>query len=281
LSTYGAVLIGRNDDYGENLVERTQYSLWSMLDSLDEVIYVDWNTENGQKPLPEILDLPKTKKFSYIVVPPEFIVKNTPNTTDQQVVCEVFARNIGLRRLKTDYLISTNPDIVCPERKELETYFTNKDALMTVPKRTISLYTLRDQVYYRDIISVRKILDANLYNSNQQPPCSVCSGDNYSLVSGCGDWEIGHRDIWYHIRGFEESLYKRAYADSNVLRKASYFGHRIYYEPAVKVWHIGHGRGGGGDGGENDMHTAIFMEGTSNPETWGFSKVKFKQRRIR
>jgi len=281
LSTFGAVITGRNDDYGENLVERTQYSLWSMLDSLDEVIFIDWNTEDRKVPLPEILDLPKTKKFSYITVSPDWIAKNTPNTEEQQVVCEVFARNIGLRRLKTDYFISTNLDIICPTREQIEKYKPDFASMVTVPKRTVSLYPLRDAANYRDVDTVRKMLNDILPDYPQQPPCKVCEGDEYSLVSGCGDWELAHRDVWYKIKGFEESLYKRGYADTNVLRKAFFFEYRIYYEPAIQVWHIGHGRGGGGDGGWNDMNFAVFMEGTTNPNTWGFSKTKFKRRRLK
>ena len=160
MSTYGAVVIGRNDNYGDNLISRTSYSVNSLLDSLDEVIYIDWGTEKGKLPLPELLDIPKTGKFSYIVISQEWIAKNTPNDPEQQTVCEVLARNIGLRRLKTDFLISTNPDIIAPERKALETYYTATDAFITTPKRTISLYTLWDKTRDpKEIGTVRNVLN--------------------------------------------------------------------------------------------------------------------------
>ena len=44
-----AVCCGRNDNYGGHLLESAVYSLNSMLQSFDEVIYVDWNTEEGKK----------------------------------------------------------------------------------------------------------------------------------------------------------------------------------------------------------------------------------------
>ena len=47
--TVSAIICGRNDNYGGHLIERATYSIYSMLDTFDEVIYVDWNTESGKK----------------------------------------------------------------------------------------------------------------------------------------------------------------------------------------------------------------------------------------
>ena len=39
-----AVIISRNDNYGEILIERATYCLNSAIDTYDEIIYVDWNS---------------------------------------------------------------------------------------------------------------------------------------------------------------------------------------------------------------------------------------------
>ena len=44
-----AVCCGRNDNYGGHFLESALYSLNSMLKTFDEVVYVDWNTEEGKK----------------------------------------------------------------------------------------------------------------------------------------------------------------------------------------------------------------------------------------
>ena len=41
-----AVIVSRNDNYGGHLNERATYAINSAIDSFDEVIYVDWNSEN-------------------------------------------------------------------------------------------------------------------------------------------------------------------------------------------------------------------------------------------
>ena len=105
----------------------------------------------------------------------------------------------------------------------------------------------------------------------QQPEVQILPGDKYSLVSGCGDFQIAHKDLWFTIRGFEERLYKRGCADTNVQRKAVVFGYNIEVDWSIPVWHIEHGGGMGGRGGKNDPFLAVFMEETLNKEDWGFS----------
>jgi hypothetical protein len=39
-----AVVVSRNDNYGEHLLERATYALNSAINTYDEVIYVDWNS---------------------------------------------------------------------------------------------------------------------------------------------------------------------------------------------------------------------------------------------
>ena len=115
---------------------------------------------------------------------------------------------------------------------------------------------------------------------NQEPPASVCSGDTASLVSNCGDFQLAHRDVWYGIRGFEERLYKRAFADSNVQRKAQVFGFGAKVNWETPIWHLGHEGGYGNSGGINDKNLAIFMNDTTNPETWGHSDIELEIHRL-
>ena len=46
MSTIGAVIVSRNDNYGGNLVERAIYSLNSAIETYDEVILVDYNSRD-------------------------------------------------------------------------------------------------------------------------------------------------------------------------------------------------------------------------------------------
>jgi hypothetical protein len=42
----GAVVISRNDGYGGDQPLKALYSLTSMIEAMDEVVYVDWNSPN-------------------------------------------------------------------------------------------------------------------------------------------------------------------------------------------------------------------------------------------
>jgi len=277
MPSYGAVIPARNDNYGNNLALRASYCLNSMITELDEVIYVDWNSEGKKSLVEEIKDtLIRSPKFKWIRVTPEQAKEWTFNDPEAQVVCEVMARNVGLRRLKSDYLISTNIDMICPPKEKLEQYINNDQTFWTTGMRSISLW---DITPLGTPLEPRKIIDSLVEKEptyGQQPGVSVCPGDEWSVISNCGDFQAAHRNVWYKFRGFEERLYKRAYTDTNVQRKAFVYGHKLEVANLLPIWHMGHEAGFGGSGGLNDMQTAVFMGETTNPETWGHSDVKLK-----
>ncbi len=268
--TYGASIIGRNDNYGNYLTERATYCLNSMLMTLDEIIYVDWNTDVDKPTLLEEIkdDLIDKKKIKWIRVYPDQAKEWTWNDPIAQAVCETQSRNIGLRRLSTDFLISSNIDIVCPPREFVER-FTDTNTFWTTGMRSVSLFKLRELGDRKLPANYTMVLRQLESSYPQQPPISIHHNDRFSLVSNCGDFQIAHRDVWYDIKGFEERMVGRGYADSNVQQKASMRGHNISVAWDVPVWHIGHEGGMGGSGGMNDINLAFTMPETTNPDTWG------------
>jgi len=276
MSSYGCVLVGRNDDYGENLCERATYSLNSMISELDSVVYVDWNTEEGKPSLIEEIseDLIHSGKLMWTKISPELIRYLTPRDPELQKVCEVLSRNIGIRVLQTDFIVSTNIDIVCPDRNLVERQ-NSTSRMYTAGKRNIPMEIFRTLGNRHNPAEYKSKLKELESSYGQQPVVGVCEGDIYSLVSGCGDWQLAHKDIWYTIRGFEERLYKRMRADTNLHRKTHIFGYGIGIDWELPVWHINHGGGSGGGGGENDIFLSVFMNETTNADTWGFSNLNF------
>jgi len=270
MSTYGVTIVGRNDNYGGNLLERATYCLNSMCAYFDRVIYVDWATDDSKQTIVEEIekDLLKTNNLYWIRVSEEQAREWTYYNADAQGVCEVMARNIGLRRLGTDFLTSSNIDIISPQRRHLEK-ITRKDTFYTVGRRDISLYDLRPLGSRTEPGAYMPPLELLESKYGQHPRIRVFDDDNYSLVSNCGDFQIAHRDIWYTIKGYEERLMGRGYADSNIQRKAKLFGFDIDVEWTVPIWHIGHEGGMGGTGGMNNADLAIHMEETTNTVNWG------------
>ena len=150
-----AVIVGRNDDYSGDLDSRAVPALSSMLEEFDEVIYVDFNSQ--EKSYLELIrdTIPPTKRFKHILVTPEDVKKLDMSESFQQnwlnKFNESWARNIGIRRATHDYVVSTNIDIIC-KRPEDESF--DDDTLYTAARRDvpIEVYKQIPQESLKDIL---------------------------------------------------------------------------------------------------------------------------------
>lgn len=280
------VITSRNDNYGGNLMERATYCLNSMIDTFDEVWYVDWNSPvevgsllNAIKP-----NLQLRGNLNHIVVTPETAQALTNNDPHMQVCCEVLGRNLGIRRATGDIIVSSNIDIIAPNRRELfETiYGLDKDTFYTISRRPTDWEQIKKfhggELKFNEFYQLAEHLRTNSEERHYKE--SVVQGEDYSIINCCGDFQLAHSHVWEKIRGFEEELIYSLYTDTNIQKKAVMhgFGLKALYSPAL--FHINHGKGGGGflDGINkkvNDMYRAIvYQHETQNPETWGFSNIE-------
>tara|TARA_R110002049_G_scaffold159593_3_gene324584 strand:+ start:1902 stop:2786 length:885 start_codon:yes stop_codon:yes gene_type:complete len=283
-----AVIFARNDNYGGNLKERATYCFNSAIDTYDEVIYVDWNSETHSL-LYEVQDNINFKgNFKHIVIPPSAAHSLTNGDPNAQKCCEVLARNIGLRRATGDWLVSTNIDIIHPKRDELEEFLnsTDKQTLYTLGRRALEWPQIKEfhggEIIFEDWKQLREhcsqIIPPPEHLVDVLPEV-MGPNDDYSLIACCGDYQIAPRHIWEEIKGFEEELIYALYADTNVQKKAVKHGFKIgaIFNPAI--FHIEHGKGGGGfltgiNKTPNDFYRAVgYQQKTENSHTWGFSDI--------
>jgi hypothetical protein len=283
-----AVVVTRNDNYGGDLNDRATYCLNSLIDTFDEVILIDWNSPNSR---PLLWDIDKNIKFrgnlKHIVITPEVASMLTNEDPHAQVCCETLGRNIGIRRATGDYIVSTNIDVIAPRRDQLEKTINNDlntNTFYTISRRHIEWKDIEGfhggERKYGDWEELRNHLIENSEERKYEE--KVVDGDDYSIVNCCGDFQLAHRDIWSEIRGFEEELIYVLYSDTNVQKKAVKHGFELkaIYSPAL--FHIYHGKGGGGflDGinrKTNDPYRAIMgQEKTENADTWGFEPVEME-----
>lgn len=265
MPSIGAVVISRNDNYGGDLVNKFKYTLSSLLLNLDQVYYIDWNS-----PETTLIDevrthIPKTGRLHSIVITNEMARELTNNDPDVQFCVEVLARNIGLRRLNTDYLISTNSDI----------YLVNRDNLLDNITDNSTFYTVaRTETAFNNG-------DFSLDGSQHASGSPLGPRDPWSLITCPGDFQLAHRNVWYGIKGFEEAMMYKGYADSNVQRKADFYGFKLKLVREIKVLHFSHYPGSGSTGGNSarwNSDSYLFdFQGTSNPDTWGFSDIEFEE----
>ena len=283
-----AVVVTRNDNYGGDLNDRATYCLNSLIDTFDEVILIDWNSPNNR---PLLWDIDKNIKFrgnlKHIVITPEVASMLTNEDPHAQVCCETLGRNIGIRRATGDYIVSTNIDVIAPRRDQLEKTINNDlntNTFYTISRRHIEWKDIEEfhggERKYNDWEELRNHLIENSEERKYEE--KVVDGDDYSIVNCCGDFQLAHRDIWDEIRGFEEELIYVLYSDTNVQKKAVKYGFELkaIYSPAL--FHIYHGKGGGGflDGinrKTNDPYRAIMgQEKTENADTWGFEPIEME-----
>ncbi len=281
-----AVICGRNDDYGGFLNERATYCFNTMLRTFDEVIYVDWNTDNDKPVLVDDLKIDDRTKLKVIELRKEKCIEliGEEEFSKAQKMCEVLSRNIGIRRATGDVIVSTNLDIIPPPRELLDFYLKDiqDDDMYTFTRMNIShkdlpheydiLHTLLvrnfgiEPMMKKLMINTLRVTKEHLDN-NPKEACHAIS----SLIQSCGDFQVAKKSMWYKIRGFEEKMTKRLFADTNVQYKVLCCGGKLTAMNAPGLFHLDHDR--------NDSppvrNSEYFTRDTSNPDTWGFSTTKF------
>jgi hypothetical protein len=285
------IVLARNHEYGTvSLKDRAIFCLNSLIDTFDEVFYVDWGSPEHSL-LYDIQDHIKFKgNLKHIVITPEIATMLAGGREDIQKPCEVLARNLAIARCTGDWIVSTNIDIICPTREELLDLFPKLDqnTMYTVSRRGVDFEQMEE--YYKSLNSDKSIYehwaDIRDYLNKVTPENtlkeSVISGDDYSIINCCGDFQCAPRHIWHDIRGFEEDLVYALYSDTNVQKKAVMHGYGLKALYAPGLYHINHGPGGGGfmtgyNPIANDMYRAvIYQKRTENPETWGFSNIEIE-----
>lgn len=267
-----AVFCSRNDSKDPNFPFRFITTVNNLTTQYDEVIYVDYASEHTpvHKDLQTFIN--KTGKLRCITITPEDAAQISPFGNTKFI--EVYARNIGIRRARSNWIISTNQDVVSDRPVELDSKTMYTVARHNVPEN-----------YFLQVDSENSLkwLKENKGSFTVQPDAIDSAGnptwdpgDRWSLVVSCGDYQIAHRDVWYSIKGFEESMIYRSYADSNIMKKASMsFDIR---KLDLDIFHLDHPVNPSANYTVNDrIKYVVDFSITENPETWGFSNISFTE----
>lgn len=260
------VLSSRNDDYGGNLHKRTTMALTSLIEHHDEVVFVDWKTVNGEGVISYIKNnLPHQKKLKYIQVPKDILKTKYPSIADYTMI-ESIGRNVGLRRTENMVIVSTNIDIVSTP---LDFTLLDLQSFYTVPRKDVEESVHLSFDNYQSLYSYL-IANKDSFNSKER---FETDEDKWSLINCCGDYQIGHRDTWFKMKGFEESVLFGCGIDTNVMKKASFYSEIKVLDHCI--FHLNHGKGGNREEDESippmtDQNLIIkdFTE-TTNPDDWG------------
>lgn len=278
-----AILYSRNDGYKED--ERSAICINSMVETFDELWYIDWNSpEDKGSLLWQIEDkLIKKGKIKHIIIPPSIASQLTP--PDASVVNGLIPPNLVFRRTDADWIVNTTIDIIAPKRELFNNF------LKTANPNTFYTLSRRD-IEYQDVIDYgidkwqeyRDILDKT--TQERRLPAMVTPNDKYSLINCCGDFQLASRNVWNTIKGYEEEMYYACFPDTNIQKKAvlNGFGLEAIYD--VPLYHMSH-TGMGNDGSSpskqkyNDPWKWVeYFQTSKNTEDWGLNGVDIEYETI-
>jgi hypothetical protein len=288
--TTAVIIFGRNDGYKEK--ERGIVNLTTMLDTFDEVIYVDWNSASHSF-LYEIIDqLPKTGRLKHYVISPEHAQMIT-NYDPDAIPCQgVFPQNIALRRCKADWVVFCALDIIPPFKEELENFLSkaNEDTFYTFSRRETDYDQMINNFNNNNLIEYRKYLGKT--TEPRRFPAMVTPNDHYSLINCCGDFQLASRKIWHTIKGVEEKMIYSCFSDTNTQKKAVLNGFGLEAVFDIPLYHMSHAKNTVPQGGDlNTLHEITnnkppkfndawewveWFEESQNDENWGLGNVEIE-----
>ena len=276
-----ALLYGRNDGYKED--NRIVVCLESMLETFDEVWFLDWNTpENNNPILWDIIDkIPKTGRLKHMVIPPDAAYALTNNNPDAQACLQVLASNIMMRRCDADWIVATTIDILAPKKEVLNNFLSKADenTFYTFSRRDVEMVEL-EKLGFDKWKEFRDNLDQ--ISQERRFYAKVSPNDTYSIINCCGDFQLAHKNLWYNIKGFEENMLYACFQDTNVQKKAVLNGYNLVPIYDIPLYHLSH-KGMGNDGSSpskqvyNDVWKWVeHFTQSENPNTWGFSEIEIE-----
>jgi hypothetical protein len=187
MQSLALVMVGRNDDYMPDFAERVRIAIeWNLRHLVEEVIFVEWNPPEGRP----WLSIELARRFPGVRC---FVV---PATIHEEVarnpslpLMEYHAKNVGIRRARTEWVIAGNADVaVAP------------DAILAVRRGRIEegvAYTAermdieweegrREGVGWWDCLRYKRRIEWTRH--------------------GTGDFLMASRRAWEVARGYDESL---------------------------------------------------------------------------
>lgn len=182
-----AVVVGRNDDYMPDFRQRLEATIeWNARHLADEVIFVEWNPPTTRGLLAEGL----AKRFPFLrayVVAPEIHQSICENP--RIAVLEFHAKNVGIRRATTDWVLATNADAALgldTVRALLHTPLS-EDVVWTTERFDIPWQEGRERpIGFFDCLRYRRPIP-------------------YDPL-GTGEFAFASRRLWERARGYDESL---------------------------------------------------------------------------
>jgi len=254
------VIVGRNDTYGVNFIDRLNTFVCSLdrqvqdYPDLLELIVVEWNPLADRAPLKDVIFQPKNLSLRVITVAPEIhtsIKHPTP-------VLEFHGKNVGIRRARGEFVLTTNPDIIftdqmiqefaqrklmpdCVYRTDRYDFISNgidqldpADYVNFALSKTFQAHLTRNRGYESPTITAPNQL-------NQLPHTVIFQHELHA--NGCGDFILAAKEAFFRARGMYEGIEHRYHNDSFSLIRLAYLNlKQIVFTTPLCIFHQHHER---------------------------------------
>lgn len=250
-----AVAVGRNDDYMADFRERLFATVsWNTKYLVSEFIFVEWNPPADR----ELLSLELTKMFDCVrayVVPRE-VHKQTCQNPNINLL-EYHAKNVGIRRARSSWIMSTNADAA-----------VGLDSV----NRLINTRLREDVLWTAERFDIP-------WRENGQTEIGFWGSLRYRRVNpytelGTGEFCLASRELWHRARGFDEQMVRHRYGcDVRGTAQMVALGGSI--RRVGSVLHLSHPTSCT-EGVQAHHGEAATPDGVpyQNPEDWGLANLK-------
>jgi hypothetical protein len=227
------IITGRNDNYAgffdDRLILTMKYNfhLYKRAGIDCEFIFVEWASDPNRPLLCEKLN----KTFADVDFKGYVVDQDTHDqivgTREWMTFLEFFAKNVGIRRAKNDYILCSNADI-----------FLGKGVLSTLLENLDTNTVYRAERHDIEMTQLKALNDEQFSLATIKrhvfPPYDKV------FVDGSGDFTAAHRKLWFKTGGHDENQrFVKIHKDSRFLFSA--FEHGAKFKNLGTIYHIDHG----------------------------------------
>ncbi len=265
IKSVSVVVVGRNDNYGGDFSKRLQVTLDWNLSHLPnpELIYVEWNPLSDRPS--DCTWISERYKNSKCFIVPNEIHKVIAHDPEKMKVMEYFAKNLGIRKASSDWIILTNADVLIGPDMIGNIKSLNKDFIYGGHYVNI-LWDgdAIDEYYFKDKKIVKNSFSAYL-----------------TFQSTVGNFILTNKKNWMTSTGYDENLNKsRAGVDTNgylQLKKLNLItriiGHHFHLDHPESIINVANLESHGDRSQMIDNRNIPYK----NREYWGLADYPLKQ----
>ena len=275
------VATSRNDEHGGHLLARMQLFVDGLAEQAGrfrlpvELVLVEWNPPTDRPPLAEALRWAPNEYFlpRVITVPPD--VHRTFPHADGLPLFQMIGKNVGIRRSSAPFVLATNIDILFSD--ELFAFFgtgLRPNAMYRVDRYDVLAELggarLPSPAECRALPVIREHRIDGLRYPNGRPAVvhaqkgrvgvkpavaeltrvAAAARDRIVLprlhTSGCGDFTLTSREIWFAMHGYPEWPAYSWHMDGVALFQAYAGGDEmVNLQSPMAAYHLEHGEGSG------------------------------------